>query len=106
MSQRPEEPPTADEKQKDNCLFSRVRLRRLELFPPLEREELLQMVETLREGSKWNMNFGVLLACSVIIASLGLLQDSVAVVIGAMLVAPMMTPLIGMGLALVHETII
>ncbi len=48
------------------------------------------------------MNFGVMLGCSVIIAGLGLLQNSVAVIIGAMLVAPLMTPLIGTGLALVQ----
>lgn len=82
--------------------WSRVRIRQLALFPPLEREDRLALVESLKEGSKWNINFGVLLSCSVIIACLGLLQDSVAVIIGAMLVAPMMTPLIGTGLALVQ----
>ena len=74
----------------------------LVLFPPLDREDRLILVENLTEGSQWSMNFGVMLGCSVIIAGLGLLQDSVAVIIGAMLVAPMMTPLIGGGLALVH----
>ena len=74
----------------------------LVLFPPLDREDRLILVENLTEGSQWSMNFGVMLGCSVIIACLGLLQDSVAVIIGAMLVAPMMTPLIGGGLALVH----
>ena len=82
--------------------WARIKLRHIALFPPLEREERLAMVESLKEGSKWNMNFGVLLSCSVIIASLGLIQDSAAVVIGAMLVAPLMTPLIGTGLALVQ----
>ena len=86
----------------DGGWWSRVRIRQLALFPPLEREERLALVASLKEGSKWNMNFGVLLSCSVIIAALGLLQDSAAVVIGAMLVAPMMTPLIGTGLALVQ----
>ena len=36
------------------------------------------------------------------IASLGLLQNSPAVVIGSMLLAPLMTPMIGLGLALVQ----
>jgi uncharacterized hydrophobic protein (TIGR00271 family) len=39
---------------------------------------------------------------STIIAAIGLEQNSAAVVIGAMLVAPLMTPLLGMGLALVQ----
>lgn len=44
----------------------------------------------------------MMLSCSVIIAGLGLLQNSPAVIIGAMLVAPLMTPLIGTGLSLVQ----
>jgi uncharacterized hydrophobic protein (TIGR00271 family) len=39
---------------------------------------------------------------STLIAGGGLIQNSPAVVIGAMLVAPLMTPLLGAGLALVH----
>ncbi|MGB0257062.1 MAG: TIGR00341 family protein [Coraliomargarita sp.] len=72
------------------------------LFPPLNREDRRTLVENLTEGSHWNMNFAVMLGCSVLIAGLGLLQNSVAVIIGAMLVAPLMTPLIGTGLALVQ----
>ncbi|MEP4079699.1 DUF389 domain-containing protein [Haloferula sp.] len=82
--------------------LSGLKLRHLALFPPLEREDRIKLVDTLTDGTKWSMNFGVMLGCSVIIAGLGLLQDSVAVIVGAMLVAPMMTPLIGTGLALVH----
>lgn len=74
----------------------------LQWFPPLERDARLELVQCLREGSKWSLNFGVLLGCSVLIAGMGLLQNSVAVIIGAMLVAPLMTPLIGFGLALVQ----
>lgn len=39
--------------------------------------------------------FAVLLILSVVIATLGILTDSTAVVIGAMLVAPLMTPIMG-----------
>lgn len=74
----------------------------VELFPPLADEERIQLEQQLREGSVWSMNFGVMLGCSVLLAGLGLLQDSVAVVIGAMLVAPLMTPLIAIGLGLVQ----
>ncbi|MCH7617286.1 MAG: DUF389 domain-containing protein [Chloroflexi bacterium] len=47
------------------------------------------------------IRFTVLLALSVTIASYGLLGDSAAVVIGAMLVAPLMTPVLGVAAALV-----
>lgn len=82
--------------------LAKMKVRHLALFPPLDREDRIKLVDSLTEGSRWSMNFGVMLGCSVIIACLGLLQDSVAVIVGAMLVAPMMTPLIGAGLALVH----
>ncbi len=40
------------------------------------------------------IRFGILLALSVIIATFGLIEDSTAVVIGAMLIAPLMTPIL------------
>jgi uncharacterized hydrophobic protein (TIGR00271 family) len=70
--------------------------------PEMEREDRIKLVERMSVESEWNINFCVLLGCSVIIAGLGLMQGSGAVVIGAMLVAPLMTPLIGAGLALVQ----
>jgi uncharacterized membrane protein len=39
------------------------------------------------------------------IASLGLLQDSAAVVIGSMLLAPLMSPMVGLGLGLAQTDI-
>ena len=71
-------------------------------FPNLEREERKELVAKLTEASEWNINFGIMLGCSVLIAALGLLVNAPAVIIGAMLVAPLMTPLIGAGLALVQ----
>jgi uncharacterized hydrophobic protein (TIGR00271 family) len=43
-----------------------------------------------------------MVAASTAIASFGLIMDSTAVVIGAMLVAPLMTPILGLSLALVR----
>lgn len=40
-----------------------------------------------------------ILACAIVIASLGLNVNSTAVIIGAMLISPLMGPIIGMGLA-------
>ncbi len=45
--------------------------------------------------------FAALMTMSVLIAVMGLLADSTAVVIGAMLVAPLMTPVLGISAALV-----
>jgi len=47
------------------------------------------------------VRFGVLLVLSVIIATGGVLTDSTATVIGAMIVAPLMTPILAAALAIV-----
>jgi uncharacterized hydrophobic protein (TIGR00271 family) len=47
------------------------------------------------------VGFWTLLVLSVVIATLGVLADSTAVVIGAMLVAPLMTPIMGVSAAIV-----
>lgn len=44
--------------------------------------------------------FAVLIVLSTMIAAFGLLADSVAVVIGAMLVAPLMTPILGVAVSI------
>ncbi len=45
--------------------------------------------------------FAVLLVLSVVVASVGLLQNSTAVVIGAMMIAPLMAPIMGIAASLV-----
>ena len=45
--------------------------------------------------------FGVLLFLAVVIATMGILGDSTATVIGAMIVAPLMTPIMATAAALV-----
>ena len=74
-------------------------------IPQLERTDRVALYERLEVGSKWNFDFMMLIALSTSIAAVGLLQDSAAVVIGAMLVAPLMSPLLGAGLALVQENL-
>jgi len=70
--------------------------------PQLERGERIALFEKLQTNSRWNFDFMTLITLSTGIAALGLVVDSTAVVIGAMLVAPLMTPLLGAGLALVQ----
>lgn len=55
---------------------------------------------TMRKNIKFKgMNVWIL-ACAIVIASIGLNVNSVAVIIGAMLISPLMGPIIGFGLAL------
>ena len=52
----------------------------------------------LRETAQPDFEYFVLVVLSSMIATLGLLTNSGAVIIGAMLVAPLMSPIIGLGL--------
>lgn len=54
----------------------------------------------LTPGQAWRLRFSVMLALSVVIAVAGLTADSPALVIGAMLVAPLMSPVLGFSVAL------
>jgi uncharacterized hydrophobic protein (TIGR00271 family) len=86
---------------------SRKMLRELQstirqVVPQLDREERISLVEKLETGSKFNFDFCALISLSTLIAALGLADNSAAVVIGAMLVAPLMTPLVGIGFALIQ----
>lgn len=69
-------------------------------FPLLSREERVDLTERLTEGAHINWDYVVMMTLAAALASLGLLQGSTAVVIGAMLVAPLMNPLVAGGLAL------
>lgn len=71
-------------------------------IPQLEREDRVNLFESLQLNSRWSFDFMTLISLATAIAALGLIVNSTAVVIGAMLVAPLMTPLLGAGLALVQ----
>ncbi len=63
----------------------------------LERRAVVQV--QLRDSCTPDFDFFLLVVLSAVIATLGLLTNSAAVIIGAMLVAPLMSPIIGIGLA-------
>lgn len=69
-------------------------------IPQLPRDKRVDLVERIQSSSQWDFDFVALIFMSTLIAAGGLIQDSAAVVIGAMLVAPLMTPLLGSGLAI------
>jgi alpha-beta hydrolase superfamily lysophospholipase len=55
------------------------------------------VVRCVSEEAGWTPRFVFMMAMSAAIAELGLLQSSPAVVIGAMLISPLMGPIIGLG---------
>lgn len=60
-----------------------------------------QIISDIVHGSDPRINYYLLLLLSALIATFGLLANSPAVVIGAMLVSPLMTPIFGVALSLV-----
>ncbi len=70
--------------------------------PRLGREERRELAERLEQGGRLSADFVIMLMLSAVIAALGLVQNSAAVVIGGMLVAPLMVPMLAMGLSLVQ----
>lgn len=73
---------------------------RLQAFiPRLSLTDRTDAYVRIRRGARPSVDYYMLISLSAMIASLGLIVDSAAVVIGAMLVAPLMSPIIGTGLA-------
>lgn len=69
-------------------------------LPRMTEAQKVATYRELRRGSRGTADFFVMIALAAAIAGLGLLLSSPAVVIGGMLVAPLMTPVVGLGLSL------
>ncbi len=69
------------------------------LVRPIDVERRAEVQVQLRNASRPSFDFFLLVILSCIIATQGLLVDSAAIIIGAMLVAPLMSPIIGLGLS-------
>ncbi|PKN79434.1 MAG: hypothetical protein CVU47_10640 [Chloroflexi bacterium HGW-Chloroflexi-9] len=69
-------------------------------LPRMTEAQKVATYRELRRGSRGTVDFFVMIALAAAIAGLGLLLSSPAVVIGGMLVAPLMTPVLGLGLSL------
>lgn len=67
-------------------------------LPPIEMERRVKVRARMREEAHPDFDYFLLVVLSSIIATSGLLTNSGAVIIGAMLVAPLMSPIIGLGL--------
>jgi uncharacterized hydrophobic protein (TIGR00271 family) len=69
------------------------------LVKPLPPDKRQEVIDELTPSASPGFDFFLLVVLSCSIATLGLITDSPAVIIGAMLVAPLMSPIIGIGLA-------
>ena len=67
------------------------------LYPGETMEEFTQVKLEIEKGIRFNGTNLWILIIAILVASLGLNVNSTAVVIGAMLISPLMGPIIGMG---------
>ncbi len=74
-------------------------------LPKLAHLQQVAVYKEVRKNAIPSVDYFVMIGLSAIIATYGLLQDSSAVIIGAMLVAPLFTPILALSLALVQADI-
>lgn len=65
---------------------------------PLDTKRRNEIIEYIRKAATPGFDYFFLVILSSAIATIGLINDSPAVIIGAMLVAPLMSPILGVGL--------
>lgn len=72
------------------------------ILPRASHSQQMDTYARIEHGARATVDFYVLMLLSTIIAAMGLLLNSGAVIIGAMLVAPLMTPIMGVGMGVVQ----
>lgn len=72
------------------------------LFPTMDRAERIEVYRQIRRAARPGIDFFMMIGLSASIAALGLILNSPAVIIGAMLIAPLMSTIVAMGLAIVQ----
>ncbi|MDF1514890.1 MAG: DUF389 domain-containing protein, partial [Anaerolineae bacterium] len=71
------------------------------LVPTLSLQEQAEVQRAMQRGAQPSTDFFVTLSLAAALASLGLLMDNAAIIIGAMIIAPLMTAILGMGMSIV-----
>jgi uncharacterized hydrophobic protein (TIGR00271 family) len=71
-------------------------------LPTLSQEEQIEVYRSIHREARPVVDFFIMIGLSALIATFGLLQNSTAVIIGAMLVAPLFSPILAMSLAVIQ----
>ena len=79
-----------------------VSLPRLDIEKEKQQDSAISLREALHQevtkGARLDMNYIVLLMLSTVVAAIGMIENNVAVVIGAMVIAPLLTPNLALSL--------
>lgn len=74
---------------------------RISVFDNIKKQEKANAIDMLITHSTPRQDFFLLVILSVLMATTGLLQNSVAVIIGSMLIAPVLYPILGIAMGIV-----
>lgn len=85
-----------------DALLHEVGWRVAHLLPSLDREQQIEVYKSIRSSARPSIDFYIMMGLASAIATFGLQQNSVAVIIGAMLVAPLMAAIFGLSLGIVR----
>ena len=83
-------------------LLRRLALKDLPLFPRAAEGDFRELFRGLRESARTSTAFVVLMLLSTLLAATGLFLNSASVIIGAMILAPLMAPLISLAMGIVR----
>ncbi|MFH0845938.1 MAG: TIGR00341 family protein [Patescibacteria group bacterium] len=72
-----------------------------QLFMNISEKEKTEAVENLFGHSAPNTNFFLMVTLSVLMATLGLLANNSAVIVGSMLIAPILYPILGLSMGII-----
>ncbi len=81
----------------------RAKTKTIPFFPYASEERFRDLFIALREDARTNPAYLVLMVLSTMLATVGLYLDSAAVVIGAMLLAPLMAPIVSLAMGLLRQ---
>lgn len=79
--------------------------RKLPILPRATTEEFEELFKVLRENSTVSSSFVVMMILSTLIATFGLFGDSSPVIIGAMILAPIISPIVSFSMGMVRYDI-
>ena len=86
----------------DNNESDRYISRHIPFFKSASEERFKELFQILRSDAKTDSSYLVLMILSTLLAVFGLFANSTAVIIGAMLVAPLMTPIVSLAMGLLR----
>ena len=83
--------------------LSKARKKAIPFFPYASEDRFRDLFQALRDDARTSSTYLSLMVLSTLLAAVGLYQNSSAVVIGAMLLAPLMTPIVSLAMGMLRR---